>query len=441
MNKEELEEIKKGLTAGLGDSLKGVFDKISERKPKADELVVDIRKGGFQVLADITDIPMGEILLKKSYECSDIEKSFQNWNDDCLIIADLVKNKNESRSERMKVLKIFQKGVKFFGNRSEFAKAMDTTTAGAGAEFLPTNFSSQLIDKFELALRIPAVHERIVMTSDTFKLPAIQSFPVAIKGGENVTSGDTNVGTRNITLDAEKIAVRTLFSYELTEDSIIPIMPLIRNKIVEALVRGIEDAIINGDTAGTHQDNDVTLANDVRKLFDGYRKLTLAGTQIDLSTFNYENLIDIRKKMGIFGVNPMDLMWVMGPVVHSKLLTLKDSSNNAIFVSLDKLGPQAPLIKGSVGKFVGSDVVVSGKIREDLNASGVFDGAVTTKTIIICVNVPAFAWGSRRELLVETDKDISLQRNEMVSSMRMDFVDLQDAANNPIVGIGDNISI
>jgi hypothetical protein len=48
-------------------------------------------------------------------------------------------------------------------------------------------------------------------------------------------------------------------------------------------------------------------------------------------------------------------------------------------------------------------VIVSDYVREDLNASGVYDGATTNRTLALTVNRRAFVVGQRRGITVATN--------------------------------------
>jgi HK97 family phage major capsid protein len=329
----------------------------------------------------------------------------------------------------------------FSQEASALRKAMDTATTEEGLEWIPTGFSAELIRKVKLALKVAALHGRIVMPTNPFKLPIDGADAVAYLFSESTSDTASKItastpGTKNVTFDAVKLACRVLVSTELEEDSVVAILPLLRDKIVQALAEAQENATINGDTDATHQDSDVTAASDVRKAWDGYRKLALGSAQVDLATFNIANLRAIRAAMGKFGVNPNNLAWIAGISVFNKMLSLDE------VLTVDKYGANATILSGELAKLDGIPVIVSEFIREDLNASGVYDGSTTTQTILPLVYRPAFLYGDRRtitlrvsqELYMETDQDVA------IATQRLDFQPVQDATSEPIVGLGYNIT-
>lgn len=328
----------------------------------------------------------------------------------------------------------------FSSEASALRKAMDTATSDEGLEWVPTGFSSELIRKVKLQLKVAGLHRRIAMPTNPFRLPIDGADATAYLFSESTSDTATKItastpGSTDVTFDAIKLACRVLVSTELEEDSIVAILPLLRDKIVQALAEAQEEATINGDTDGTHMDSDVTASTDTRKAWDGYRKLALAGASVDCATFNKANLRAIRKAMGKYGVNPNNLAWIAGISVYNQMLGLDE------VVTLDKYGPSATILTGELGKFDGIPIVVSEFVREDLNASGVYDGITTDTTVLPLVYRPAFLYGDRRnitlrvsqELYMETDQDVA------IATQRLDFQPVQDATTEPIVGLGYNI--
>ncbi len=378
------------------------------------------RKGEFSLEADTH----GQFRTKLSPE-------LQNRADDIYLAAAILRR--DPRSLKM--------WGEFAQEASALRKAMDTATSEEGLEWIPTGFSSELIRKVKLALKVAALHGRIAMPTNPFKLPIDGADATAYLFAESTSDTASKItastpGTKNVTFDAVKLACRVLVSTELEEDSVVAILPLLRDKIVQALAEAQENATINGDTATSHMDSDVTAASDVRKAWDGYRKLALSSAKVDLSTVNIANLRAIRAAMGKYGVNPDKLAWVAGISVFNKLLSLDE------VLTADKYGAGATILTGELAKLDGIPIIVSEFIREDLNATGLYDGVTTSRTVLPLVYRPAFLYGDRRsitlrvsqELYMETDQDVA------IATQRLDFKAVQDASAEPVVGLGYNIA-
>ena len=322
------------------------------------------------------------------------------------------------------------------------SKALVSTTSGSGDEFVPTNFSAQVVDKVRLELKVAALHDRIPMTSNPYTVPlegadatAVLANEASVEATEAGRITTSTPGTSNVTFTAQKLAVRTVFSEEISEDSIINILDYVRKKIAVALANGIENATINGDTTATHQDADVTSSTDVRKAWKGYRKLTNASAKFDAGgdALDAADLRGARKAMGRYGVNPKDLAWVVGINAYNQMLSEDDDDGFNDFRTLEKLGPQAIVLTGMLGMFDGIPVIVSEFVRENVGASGVYDGTNVGRTTINLVNRSRFWYGDRRLVTLKTFEDIQTDQMVMVIKQRLDFQPTESTSGNNLV--------
>jgi HK97 family phage major capsid protein len=331
----------------------------------------------------------------------------------------------------------------------EFKKALDTATGAQGGDWVPTNFSNELFEFVQLEAKVPNLFRTIVMPSNPYKLPVglsrISTFKhaeqTADTGQTKITVGDgSNVG--NATLTAVGHAARVLTSTELDEDSIVPVLPWLVRGIAKSIAEGREDFILNGDSAGTHEDSDIGAgsADSRRRIALGLRAASNDGGatyKLDMGTFSLANLRALRVKLGKYGVNPADCAIITGPVGYAKLLGLTE------VVTMQNFGNAATAITGSLGNVDGMPVFVSGFVREDLNVSNFYDGVTTTKTALYMVYRPGWVMGERRatnsvrvlnELYAESDQVA------LVAKERVTFKDIYPTASNKTIGVGYNIA-
>jgi HK97 family phage major capsid protein len=374
------------------------------------------------------------VLAKHAEELREI----QDLNDEILIVS-------KCMGIHPKETDLWQEYEK--ASRDFARKVLVSTTASNGDEFVPTNFSAQVVDKVRLELKVAALHDRIPMRSNPYTVPIEGADATAYLAAENTAAAteasrytESSPGTGNVTFTAQKLVVRTVFSDEITQDSIVDILDYVRRKIAIALSNAIEDATINGDTTATHQDGDVTAASDRRKAWKGYRKLSPSGAKKDAGgdALDAADLRACRKLMGKYGVNPADLAWVVGVSAYAQMLSESDSAGFDDFRTLDKLGPQATILSGMLGIFDGIPVIVSEFVRENLNASGVYDTTTQTRTAINLVNRTRFWFGDRRLVTLKTFEDIQTDQMVMVIKQRLDFQPVE-AATNALVGTVYNI--
>lgn len=312
-------------------------------------------------------------------------------------------------------------------------KGLTSDGAGTGAEWIPTGFSPDLIRMFEMERMVGGLFTRVPMPTDPFKLPRQTSRSRAYRKGQLASTPSSEPGSADVTLAAETISAYVQASYEMDEDSIVAVVPFIRTDLASALAEGEEDAIINGDTAATHQDSDVTEANDVRTSFDGLRKVAVAGAKQDLAGApTATTLRQLRAATGKYGVNPRRMAWIVSPVGLMHMLSISET------MTVDKYGPLATLVTGELGRFDGIPISPSGFVREDLNVTGVEDGVTSDNTIVALVRTDAYMIGVRREAMLETDRNIVSGANDIVASMREDFQS-RFPTTDPTVAIGYNV--
>ncbi len=320
-------------------------------------------------------------------------------------------------------------------------KALTSTGSTAGDELVPTDLSSELQRRMYLSSNLIALLalDEIDMPSQPYEWPLSKTRPKYYLGSsENTATTASAPETGKLTLDAKKLMAQVEFSYELDEDSIIPVLPWLQTELGLAAAEVMESVVINGDTATTHQDSDTAaIVNASEKGFNGLRKLALAvtGLKKDLATGGIidSNLRALKKALGKYGVNPENLVLACGPLGQNDMEGMAEVS------TVDKLGNIATIITGRLPKWRGVPIVTSAAVREDLNASGVYDDTTKTKGSILLFNRREFLLGRRREFTVEIDRDITKQQHIVVASFRKAFAARETpSATIPTVGIGYN---
>lgn len=341
---------------------------------------------------------------------------------------------------------------KLVNGSSELQKALDSTTAGEGDDWVPTGMSPDMVKFIDVNGTIEPMHRTVSMPTNPYTMPYQAGTFTAYKVAEQTAdTGQTKITvssgsgfTGAITFTAQGVGVRALLSDYLDEDSLVPVLPAMREEIAKALIRGIENACINGDAA-THMDTDITGTTAQELLWKGFRALSqensyevdfgLAGNAFDVETF-----MKVKAKLGKYGVNPSEGYWIVGLSNFYKMLTLKDSANNNAVLTLDKFGSDATLSKGTLGMFMGSELKVSDQVREDLDSAGIYS-ASGDKTAVHYVSKPGFAFGDRRQLNIRLLSEIYAESEQkaLQAVIRKDFQALYAIASNSVVATGINV--
>jgi len=330
--------------------------------------------------------------------------------------------------------------IKMARQRATYGKAITTGGANSGADLIPTDLSGELMQRMYLESQLAneMVSQEIDMPTNPFEFPLRTTRTTFYKGSEAPGSDPTEStpGTDLITLNAKKLIGYSEYSYEADEDSIVAVLPMLLDNMAQGAADALEDAIINGDTAAS-QDSDAS-AGDASTLFDGLRKLAIAGSLTsDLSTggISFANILAMRKMLKRWGVRPRDLLIVVGPQGYNDFVGLEET------LTFDKVGNQAAarILTGEAGSIGGIRLVVSSQVREDLNGSGVYDGSTTSKGSFLMVHRPSWILGVKRQMTVEVDVNRKRQVNEVIASFRRDFVPQETPSTTlPSVILGHN---
>jgi len=315
-------------------------------------------------------------------------------------------------------------GVKAAGD-----EALDRTSE---SEWVPTGWSSEIRELVSLELRVAGLFERITMPQNPYILPVdmtddlgdiIVELTSAGQAGDNPWD-DTklqSVVAHNVTFTATKLRARFVTSQELEEDSIVPILPLLRRKLVMTLANSLETGIINGTKLGTtHIDTDTEALGDedVRKAWNGLRAYAAAQsfeTDGGDTSPSVAMVNAMRRSMGEYGADPAKLAALMSITTYVNLL------DETQVQTVDKLGPNATILSGQLAQIYGIPVIVSRYWRDDLDATGVNGATGNTFTSFGLVFRPGWMIGDRRAITIESERLINTDQTNLVSFQRLDF--------------------
>ena len=417
----------------LQEKHKKEFEELQKKQDEKIKEAVEKAEANRKSVEDLGELLTGEkasdeqILmskLEKSEKISgdketDFDKDFKRAHDRLSILDYVMRVRAGKSLETVKATRTYKEYINLY---KRIHKAFDEG-AGTGLEWMPQVLSSRLIEYVEASpdFTIVDLFERITMLSSTFKIPREDGVVTVYKGSIGGTPTESSAATGNAQFDAEKIIGYTKLFYEAEEDMIISAMPLIEKRLTKALAKGISDAIVNGDDSTTHMDANVTSATDRRKLWKGLRKLcqrasftyNVAGAWTQEKLRKFENFLDIA-----FGMAFDDLAFIFGKDSYNQIRNLAEVR------TVEKAGVNvATILKGRLQDIDAIGVNATSLVSDAVSANGVVSAtaASNTKGQALLVYKPGFAYGSKRTLLLETDKNIITQHIDVVASMRGDF--------------------
>lgn len=212
--------------------------------------------------------------------------------------------------------------------------------------------------------------------------------------------------TENV-IKAYKLATKEYVGYEEEEDSIVALMPVIRDAIARRMARSADKALLRG--AGANGDPIAGLAALGTPAYD----VTKSVATLDVTDTTIADFITLRKNLGIYGLDPAGLVWVVSHELYYHMMGFAE------FLTIDKIGDRATLRTGQVGAMLGSPVVVSQQF-DNTNIVTPANGAVYG----LLVRPTNFVKGELRGMRVEGDRDVINQKNVLVATRRFGFKDL-----------------
>ena len=225
---------------------------------------------------------------------------------------------------------------------------------------------------------------------------------------------DAGVTMAERTLSTKKLISQSFLGNETEEDAILPILPLIRESMVRSHARAIENSILAGDDAdgvfGTGGASFEGLLHLARNDSDYTQSTTAFATDKIVAT----DLLEMRKNMGKYGVNPSEVVYIVSQRSYYELL------EDAEFQDANLVGDMATKLSGEIGQVFGSRVLLCDE----------FATPAVSKFAAIAVNPRNYVMPRLRGVTVESDYEVINQRRVLVASQRLGFIDLIDGATS-----------
>jgi len=260
-------------------------------------------------------------------------------------------------------------------------------------------------------LVVAPLFRQIPMKTNVLSIPVnpevgSASWVTTFSGGTALETGSGGSAVAHklaeVTLNAYKVATKEYVGYEEEEDSLLILLPMIRDAMVRRCAKAIDGALLTGDgstvpisglasRAGTSGTNAALLQ-------------TVANGAVSIA-----KLRGLRAQLGNYGIDPADVAYIVNNDTYYDLL---EDTN---FMTMEKVGPLATIITGQIGMIGGSPVICTGELAA--KATGAITGL--TNIAALAVYIPNFLVGSQRGLRIDTQELAAEQARVMVASMRV----------------------
>lgn len=311
-------------------------------------------------------------------------------------------------------------------------KAMTSTGAGTGDELVPLNLRAQLWEDFFLASRVASTITRVDQPTDPFDIPLGLGAVTWRKGTQNVATTASDPATAKVTLTTTELVTEQNWSYTLNEDAIIAMAPAIRARLAQSGAEVMDAFALNADATNAANGNinldDADPADDSYYLSegqDGIRHQWLVDNTAMTHNAGGDALIDSDivtafTLMGKYAVNPMDLVIVCDVKTYLYgFLSTGTGKPGEYVITIDKFGPQATVLTGQLAAYRGVPIIVSAS-HPQAEADGKVSTTANNNTLGSASIYNRNMWylGLRRDLMIETDRDIQKRQYIMVTSFR-----------------------
>ena len=226
----------------------------------------------------------------------------------------------------------------------------------------------------------------------------------ATYGTTATTGSEKTVTLKEIYLTTAKMASKTFMIDEFDEDSIIAMMPLLKDSLVRGHARKVEEQLLTGDTGAG--DPFMGLVNTAVR---GDANTTTASTVVA------KDVLKLRRQLGKYGLNTDGLACVVSQNAYWDLL--EDDE----FADVNLVGANnATKLNGQVGSVYGMAVMVSPEL-DNTSATGDVWGVMVEKG--------NFLMPRQRGFNVQSEYYVEKQSRVLVATQRFGFKQIIEGRN------------
>jgi HK97 family phage prohead protease/HK97 family phage major capsid protein len=313
---------------------------------------------------------------------------------------------------------------------------MEKVNAHSGVAVSSADFeqivSTQIERDIQNELVLAPLFREIPMTSANMIIPILPDAGYAEFTGNQAATGSSphgnlqergdaynpgsagGVDMTERTISTKKLISQSYLGNETEEDAILPILPLIRESMVRAHARGIENAILAGDDADGAYGTSGAAFEGLLHLARNDSDYTQSATAFATDKIVATDLLEMRKNMGKYGINPNEVVYIVSQRSYYELL------EDAEFQDANLVGDMATKLSGEIGQVFGSRVLLCDE----------FATPAVAKFGAIAVNPRNYVLPRLRGVTVESDYEVANQRRVLVASQRIGFTDLIDGATS-----------
>ena len=304
-----------------------------------------------------------------------------------------------------------------------------------------SNFSSNIYTEMEQQLVVAPMFQRLAVDAKTFRVPvadedtdgdvaqfASGTFATGIADSTRVPTSNQNT-ISSVDFTPHKFMATTHLAKDEEEDTVLPLLDFLRAAATRRLARAIDKSILRGTGAlsgfTASPTNAITAGTGYASVIEGITNLTGdvgAALTVDTGSANDKadptDIAAARTKLGKYGLQlGNDLVYLTSIEGYNNLVTTSD------FQTVDKFGPNATYLTGSVGAVYGIPIAIT----EFLDVVG-----SSNNDLGVLLYKPGFMIAERRGIEIESEYEPRQQVTAMYMSTRLDFKAMTTNSNNAL---------
>jgi hypothetical protein len=301
---------------------------------------------------------------------------------------------------KIEVIEMTEETIEFNDVVERVKAALAGAASATGATMLPTETADEIIQIVYERNFMRSLFPAMPMSRRIVKVPKLtgsisfhqQTLAMTEAG---TASDESRAATGEITLELKTMIANVPIGNYLIAYGVEGLLTVLRDDIASRLAYNEESLLLNGDTeTGSSYADNINGAynsssnptgvdandNDYLLVFDGLRKS--AGKTVTVGgAFALSHLRSGINELGVYADNRDDLAMIVPRNLEVQLLGTTELQ------TVDKYGAGATILSGELGRIYGIRVFATGTIATNLNATGVYDGTTTDKTVALLLNV------------------------------------------------------
>lgn len=308
--------------------------------------------------------------------------------------------------------------------KSLVEKVNSDSSVQVSSEDFEQRVSTEIYRDIEQALVLAPLFREIQLTSASQIIPIGPDFGYAThqasgtdlpgtkpNGLLNDAAGTQPYALNEVTLRTDKLVSKAYLANDTEEDTILPILPLIRDGMVRQHAKSIDQMILNAGVAGGTYPN---MSSSGLLKYAATNSRTVEGPAAG-AKYTYQHINAARRNMEKHGLNPEDVVIIVGNTAYYDLI------DDTAFHDVNQVASDSTKLTGEVGRMFGMRILVSGEM-----------GVTTAQNDVglIALNRRNFVMPRLRGLTSESEYSVDGQHWLLATTQRVGFTELIAGAKN-----------